>query len=249
MDVVRRFENVGLKDVDLVGGKGANLGELTAAGLPVPPGFVVTSEAYLQAVSESGARGRLTGLLGALNVDDPIALAETHKAARQLIISTPILAGITEAIENAYRRLGDDVAVAVRSSGTTEDAGDSSFAVMNASFTNVIGFSDVLARISDCWASLYGERVLAYRAEQHLSEEPAIAVIIQKMIFSEVSGVMFTADPTRSRHPPSAQPQHPLFRCFPAWLRPPDARRDGCAYWTRPTTRPSSKMAKCWSRR
>ena len=67
---------------------------------------------------------------------------------------------------------------------------------MNASFTNVIGLRNVLARIKDCWASLYGERVLAYRAEQHLGEEPAIAVIIQKMIFSEVSGVMFTADPT-----------------------------------------------------
>ena len=84
----------------------------------------------------------------------------------------------------------------MRSSGTTEDAGDSSFAGMNASFTNVIGLPDVLARVKDCWASLYGERVLAYRAEQQLTEEPAIAVIIQKMIFSEVSGVMFTADPT-----------------------------------------------------
>jgi pyruvate,water dikinase len=113
-----------------------------------------------------------------------------------LILATPVLAEIADAIENAYRRLGDNVAVAVRSSGTTEDAGDSSFAGMNASFTNVIGLPSVLARIKDCWASLYGERVLAYRAEQHLSEEPAIAVIIQKMIFSEVSGVMFTADPT-----------------------------------------------------
>jgi pyruvate,water dikinase len=84
----------------------------------------------------------------------------------------------------------------VRSSGTTEDAGDSSFAGMNASFTNVIGLPNVLARVKDCWASLYGERVLAYRAEQQLTEEPAIAVIMQKMIFSEESGVMFTADPT-----------------------------------------------------
>ena len=196
MEAIRWFGEIGLTDVGLVGGKGANLGELTTAGLPVPPGFVVTAAAYLEAVSESGARARLARLLSELNADDPISLTETQRAAREEIMATPIPAEIADAIENAYRTLGHDVAVAVRSSGTTEDAGDSSFAGMNASFTNVIGLPNVLARVKDCWASLYGERVLAYRAEQHLTEEPAIAVIIQKMIFSEVSGVMFTADPT-----------------------------------------------------
>jgi pyruvate,water dikinase len=196
MEAIRWFDEIGLTDVALVGGKGANLGELATAGLPVPPGFVVTAAAYLEAVSESGARARLARLLSELNADDPISLTETQRAARGEIIATPIPGEIAHAIENAYRRLGDDVAVAVRSSGTTEDAGDSSFAGMNASFTNVMGLPDVLARVKDCWASLYGKRVLAYRAEQRLTEEPAIAVIIQKMIFSEVSGVMFTADPT-----------------------------------------------------
>ena len=196
MEAIRWFGEIGLTDVGLVGGKGANLGELTAAGLPVPPGFVVTAAAYLEAVSGSGARARLARLLGGLNADDPISLTETQLAAREEIMATPIPAEVADAIENAYRTLGHDVAVAVRSSGTTEDAGDSSFAGMNASFTNVIGLPNVLARVKDCWASLYGERVLAYRAEQHLTEEPAIAVIIQKMIFSEESGVMFTADPT-----------------------------------------------------
>ena len=132
--------------------KGANLGELTTTGLPVPPGFVVTADAYLNAVSKSGARDRLALLRSGLNVDDPTSLTETHQAARELILATPIPAE-TDAIENAYRRLGDNVAVAVRSSGTTEDAGDSSFAGMNASFTNVIGLRNVLARIKDCWAS------------------------------------------------------------------------------------------------
>ncbi|HET9561628.1 MAG TPA: phosphoenolpyruvate synthase [Propionibacteriaceae bacterium] len=196
MEAIRWFGEIGLADVGLVGGKGANLGELTTAELPVPPGFVVTAAAYVEAVSVSGARARLARLLGGLNADDPISLTETQRAAREEIMATPIPTEVADAIENAYRTLGHDVAVAVRSSGTTEDAGDSSFAGMNASFTNVIGLPHVLARVNDCWASLYGERVLAYRAEQHLSEEPAIAVIIQKMIFSEVSGVMFTADPT-----------------------------------------------------
>ena len=196
MQAVRWFEEIGLTDVALVGGKGANLGELTAAGLPVPPGFVVTAPAYLEAVAASGARQRLARLLSGLNADDHSSLTATQRAAHQEIRATPIPAEIAEAIENAYRRLGDNVAVAVRSSGTTEDAGDSSFAGMNASFTNVIELPQVLARVKDCWASLYGERVLAYRAEQHLSEEPAIAVIVQQMVFSEVAGVMFTADPT-----------------------------------------------------
>jgi pyruvate, water dikinase len=196
MEAIRWFGDIGLTDVGLVGGKGANLGELTTAGLPVPPGFVVTAAAFLEAVSESGARARLARLLSELNADDPISLTQTQRAAREEIMATPIPAEIADAIENAYRTLGHDLAVAVRSSGTTEDAGDSSFAGMNASFTNVIGLPNVLARVKDCWASLYGERVLAYRAEQQLTEEPAIAVIIQEMIFSEESGVMFTADPT-----------------------------------------------------
>jgi pyruvate,water dikinase len=196
MEAIRWFGEIGLTDVGLVGGKGANLGELTTAGLPVPPGFVVTAAAYLEAISGSGARARLARLLSELNADDPSSLAETQRAARKEIMATPIPAEIADAIENAYRAIGHDVAVAVRSSGTTEDAGDNSFAGMNASFTNVIGLPNVLTRVKDCWASLYGERVLAYRAEQRLTEEPAIAVIIQKMIFSEESGVMFTADPT-----------------------------------------------------
>src|SRR5512133_654068 len=196
MEAVRWFKEIGLTDVTLVGGKGANLGELTGAGLPVPPGFVISADAYLDAVSQSGVRARLAMLLSGLNADDHVALTKTTTAGREAIMDAPIPGDIADAIADAYRRLGDDVAVAVRSSGTTEDAGDSSFAGMNASFTNVIGLRNVLARVKDCWASLYGERVLAYRAEQHLNEEPAIAVIIQKMIFSEVSGVMFTADPT-----------------------------------------------------
>jgi phosphoenolpyruvate synthase/pyruvate phosphate dikinase len=112
MEAIRWFEEIGLADVSLVGGKGANLGELTHAGLPVPPGFVVTAAAYLEAVSESGVRARLARLLGELNADDPISLTETQRAAREEIMATPIPAEITDAIRNAYRRLGDDVAVA-----------------------------------------------------------------------------------------------------------------------------------------
>ena len=117
MQTVRWFEEIGLTDVAVVGGKGANLGELTAAGLPVPPGFVVTAPAYLEAVSASGARERLARLLRGLNADDHSSLTGTERAAHQEIRATPIPSEIAEAIENAYRKLGDNVAVAVRSSG------------------------------------------------------------------------------------------------------------------------------------
>ena len=172
----------------------ANLGELTRSGFPVPPGFVVTSAAYLDAVQASGARGRLAALLGETGVDSR-ALSRAHQTAQAEIVGTQIPAATVAAVTAAYARSGKDPAVAVRSSGTTEDAGDASFAGMNASFTNVVGMNEVLAAIKRCWASLYGERVLAYRAEQGLHEEPAIAVVVQQMVPSEVSGVMFTADP------------------------------------------------------
>ena len=89
MEAIRWFTEIGLTDVALVGGKGANLGELTTTGLPVPPGFVVTADAYLNAVSKSGARDRLALLRSGLNVDDPTSLTETHQAARELILATP----------------------------------------------------------------------------------------------------------------------------------------------------------------
>ena len=107
MEATRWFGEIGLPDVGLIGGKGANLGELTTARLPVPRDFVVTAAAYLAAVSESGARARLARLLSGLNADDHASLAETHQAAREEIMATTIRAEIADAIADAYRRLGD----------------------------------------------------------------------------------------------------------------------------------------------
>src|SRR5262249_22655196 len=116
--------------------------------------------------------------------------------ARKIIHDTPIPADLAEAIVAAYRKLGDDIGVAVRSSGTNEDAGDTSFAGMNATFTNVAGERELLNRVVDCWASLYSERVIASRTTEQVTDEPAIAVIVQEMVPSECSGIMFTADPS-----------------------------------------------------
>lgn len=195
METVRWFNEIGLSDVDQVGGKGANLGELTRAGLPVPRGFVVTSGAFLEAISQSGVRDQLRALVNDVAKDDAEALARAAEAAQGMVRSTPVPKEIGEAVIKAYLELGDQCRVAVRSSATAEDAGDTSFAGMNATFTNVSGSADLLARLSDCWASLYGERVVSYRANGALVDEPAIAVVVQEMVPSERSGVMFTADP------------------------------------------------------
>ena len=103
---------------------------------------------------------------------------------------------LREQVLGAYRRLGDDVPVAVRSSATSEDTAGTSFAGMHETFANVVGGDAVLDRLVDCWASLFGERVIAYRAGRGLTEEPAIAVVVQRLVDAERAGVMFTADPS-----------------------------------------------------
>ena len=164
MELVRWFDRIRLPDTPLVGGKGANLGELTAAGLPVPPGFVVTSEAYRAAVDAAGIRPELSALVAAGAGDDPAAVEATAARAQELVRGMPAPVDVVVAVLDAYRRLGEGAIVAVRSSGTTEDAADTSFAGMNATFTNVCGDDALLEAVRGCWASLYGARVLSYRS-------------------------------------------------------------------------------------
>lgn len=196
MKLVAWFDQIRITDAALVGGKGANLGECTQAGLPVPPGFVVTAEAYRYAVSSAGLDSALAALFGAVNVDSASDLARAADEAQGLLRGLTLPADLADAVLTAYHKLGEGVRVAVRSSGTGEDAGDTSFAGMNATFTNVAGDEELLARLKDCWASLYGARVIAYRVTRSLTDVPAMGVVVQEMIPSERSGVMFTADPS-----------------------------------------------------
>lgn len=182
-------------DVPHAGGKGANLGELIAAGLPVPPGFVITAEAYLLALDESGLRSLIRQPVAA-DIVEPAQLRRVGQELRDRIGSVPIPPDLRDAVLAAYRALGDDVPVAVRSSATAEDTEDTSFAGMNETFTNVIGEEGLLDAVRSCWVSLYGDRVISYRSSQHLDDEPALAVVVQAMVNSERSGVMFTADPS-----------------------------------------------------
>lgn len=156
MQPIRWFEEIRLSDTGSVGGKGANLGELTAGGLPVPPGFVITGEAYLDALARAGVRERLVAILGEARDASQDDLDRLADEAKDLVHSVPVPDGLATAVISAYERLGADVRVAVRSSGIGEDAEGTSFAGMNETFTNVAGRDEVLARIVDCWASLWG---------------------------------------------------------------------------------------------
>jgi pyruvate,water dikinase len=188
------FEQLGSGDVAVAGGKGANLGELTRAGLPVPRGFVIGADAYLDAMSEGGVRDELVQLAGSIDVDDERALGEGSARLQELVRKAGMPPALRDELLGAYRRLGVP-RVAVRSSATSEDTSDTSFAGMNETFTNVRGDAELCARVVDCWASVYGRRVVAYRRSRGVTEEPAIAVVVQAMVPSERSGVMFTADP------------------------------------------------------
>ena len=191
---VRDFETLRRNDTPVAGGKGANLGEMTAAGLPVPPGFVVTGQAYLHALDVAGCRQRLLDIVEAADLDDSSVLKLVSQELQMLVREAGIPEDVRSTVMDAFRELGPGARVAVRSSATAEDTAEASFAGMNETFTNVVEEA-LLDRILECWASLWGPRVVAYRHSLGLTDEPTIAVVVQRMVDSDASGVMFTVDP------------------------------------------------------
>ncbi|QHG83257.1 phosphoenolpyruvate synthase [Rhodococcus rhodochrous] len=192
---VRPIAEVGAADAPTVGGKSANLGELTCAGFPVPPAFAVTTDAYLDAMDAAGVRSRLAAEAApAADIDDA-TLIRTSAELAALVTDSTVPAGMRAAIVSAYESLGPDVPVAVRSSAPAEDAADTSFAGIHESYTNIIGADAVIRAVQACWASLWSERARTYRGLRGVTDEPSIAVVVQVMVKSESSGVAFTADP------------------------------------------------------
>ena len=193
---IRTLDTLRAGDVGIAGGKGANLGELISAGFTVPPGFVVTAGAFLDAMERAGARTRLAEIVERAITATPEEVERIAADARAAVRSAGVPADLQSQIREAFRSLrasrGDASSlVAVRSSATAEDTAAASFAGMNASFTNVTE-DDLVDRVLDCWESLYGERVVAYRAERGFGDEPAIATVVQLMRPSDRAGVMFT---------------------------------------------------------
>ena len=201
MPYIAWFEDVTRDSLPLVGGKAANLGEITHAGLPVPPGFVVTTHAFRGFLGSDGLRGVIRDRLKRLDVDDPGALRAASEAVQKLILGEPEPPELRRAVLAAYASLGErtggaEPLVAVRSSATVEDTAQYSFAGMFQSFLAVRGADELIRSVKACWASLFGARVLFYRVKHGLVEgEQLIAAIVQKMIDAEKSGVMFTVDP------------------------------------------------------
>jgi len=193
-EFVRDFETLRREDTPVAGGKGANLGEMTAAGLPVPPGFVLTGQAYLHALDVAGCRQRLLDIVENTDLEDSTALKLASDELRAVVQAAGVPDDVRAVAMQAFKELGEGARVAVRSSATAEDTAEASFAGMNETFTNVIE-ETLIQRILDCWASLWGSRVVAYRHSLGLTDEPTIAVVIQRMVDSEASGVMFTVDP------------------------------------------------------
>ena len=185
-----------ISDADEAGGKGANMGEMVAADLPVPPGFVLLRDCYLASMSAGGVADSLNALHRSAMAADPAELTGMCERMQELVAKAGMAGDVRERVLEAYRRLGPNAIVAVRSSATGEDGADASFAGMNATFTNVCGEQELIDAVQRCWASLFSPRVVTYRASRKFTTDPAMAVVVQVMIASERAGVAFTADPS-----------------------------------------------------
>lgn len=207
---IRWFSQIGSTDVPLVGGKNASLGEmyteLSRADVHVPNGFAVTAEAYRHTLDQAGAWPRLHDLLDGLDPTDMAALSSKAEQARALIHAAELPDAVAADITDSYRRLreeyGDDVSLAVRSSGTAEDLPEASFAGQHESFLNVRGEQELLDAVRRCFASLFTDRAIHYRLDQGFGHfDVGLSVGVMKMVRSDLAsaGVMFTLD-TESGH-------------------------------------------------
>ncbi len=199
-EIIGWFADVGLADRPTVGGKGGSLGELTKAGIAVPPGFVVRTAAFERFLQKLEAEAPLRARVEALDADDLAAVTACSAELRSRVEQSELPDDVRAEIVAAHAALCGDAAdapVAVRSSATTEDAEDASFAGLQDTFLWVLGADDVLAKVRTCWASLYSTESITYRLKHGLPEEGvAMAVVVQRMVDARTAGVMFTRSPT-----------------------------------------------------
>lgn len=215
------FEQVGKEDIPLVGGKGANLGEMTQADIPVPPGFIVTAPAYFHFLTVNNLGKKIRDEIEKLNYNDPHSLNQVSTRVKKLITDAPMPEDLAVQILKMYHELGnrdqskyhqknhhetpllkslhkslEEPLVAVRSSATAEDLPTASFAGQQATFLNVQGDVDLLNKVREAYASLFEARAIFYREENKFDHfKVGIATPVQRMVQSEISGVMFTIDP------------------------------------------------------
>ncbi len=188
-----------VNDIPIVGGKGANLGELTRAGFPVPNAFVLTTSAYDYFIKKANLFEKIGEELESIDRNSDDSLTAASERIRNIFETCEIPKDLKEDIIKSYAKLfgkGKEGFVAVRSSATAEDLPDASFAGQQETYLNVHGEEDLFDKVRKCWSSLFTARAIAYREKQGFAHEDVkLAVVVQKMVNSEVSGIMFTVDP------------------------------------------------------
>jgi len=196
---------LGFQDIDktklmVVGGKGANLGELSKIeGIRVPDGFCISTEAFKRIIGEMSSINELIDQLSLLKVEDRDKIGELSGEIRRLIEGIAIPQDINEEITRLLSRLDEENAYAVRSSATAEDLPTASFAGQQDTYLNIIGKEAILKHISKCWASLFTDRAVIYRMQNRFDHSQVyLSVIVQRMVFPQASGILFTADPITS---------------------------------------------------
>ncbi len=194
--LVLAFTEICADDIAYVGGKGANLGELTGAGFNVPPGFCVTTAAFEQFMGACPNAPELYTLLESLPAGDVAATRQVSQLVREELQRVPMPLTVSKAILAAWQAAGSEYAYAVRSSATAEDLPDASFAGQQDTYLNVRGEHAILEQIRNCWISLFTERAVLYRLQNGFDHRAvALSVVVQRMVEPDVSGIMFTADP------------------------------------------------------
>ncbi|MGN1186445.1 MAG: PEP/pyruvate-binding domain-containing protein, partial [Methanobrevibacter wolinii] len=199
---VAKFEKISKDDIDIAGGKGANLGELTQAGIPVPPGFVITSKTYEKFMNDTEINTTIMDILENTDVNDTKALQRSAEKIKDIIVKTPMPQDIKTLIIEAYNQLSESVGeeaadVAVRSSATAEDLPDASFAGQQDTYLHVKGVDEVVKYVQKVWASLFEARAIFYREENNFDHDKVfIAVCVQQMAQADKAGVMFTVNPS-----------------------------------------------------
>jgi pyruvate, water dikinase len=195
------FRDLSRQDIPLAGGKGANLGDMAQANLPVPPGFVICAPAYRQVVHGTGLDARIDELLSRLDRYDCMQVQKMEPRIRELFEEICMPEDLNDSIVECYRSLGPDLPVAVRSSATAEDLAGASFAGQQETFLNVTGEQSVLKAVCRCWSSLFTSQAIFYRCQHGFSDaQVSMAVVVQTMINSTKSGVVFTVDPVLGNH-------------------------------------------------
>jgi pyruvate, water dikinase len=192
---VLNFAAISHADFARVGGKCASLGDMTQAGVAVPPGFAVTTDAYVAMRDHHGLKDDIARHLSGIDPDDLDQVDRAAQAIRVRIRSHPLPADVEQAIRSAYAAMGPDIPVAVRSSATAEDLPDASFAGQQDTYLWVMGADDVVDKVRDCWASLYTARAVSYREKHGIAQDVLMSVGVQKMVNARAAGVAMTLDP------------------------------------------------------